>query len=113
MFHRFAGSLPTDNEPPNAPEVLSPLEEEEERIEAEPDDDDGTWIINAEAATELDDLIEVDIDEVPVCSCGRYCDSQTLGLAWHCSQCDPDAEERRKRTQRWLRQTNRIRQQNI
>lgn len=110
MFHRFAGSLPTSNEPPNAPERLSPPEEE--RIESKPDDD-GPWIINAEAAAELDDLEEVDFDEVPVCSCGRYCDSQTLDDAWHCSHCDPDAEERRKRTQRWLRQTNRIRQQNI
>ena len=72
-------------------------------------DDDGPWIIKAEAAAMLDELEEVDFDDVPVCSCGRYCDVQTLDDCWHCSQCDPDAEERRKRTQRLLATAERIR----
>jgi hypothetical protein len=75
-------------------------------------DDDGPWVIDAEAAARLDELEEVDFDDVPVCSCGRYCDVQTLDDAWHCSECDPNAEERRKRTQRLFAAAERIRREN-
>jgi len=92
------------NEPTDT-ELLSPSEEEEPN-------DDGPWIINTEASALLDELEEVDFDDVPVCSCGRYCDVQTLDDAWHCSHCDPNAEERRKRTQRLLAATKRIRREN-
>ena len=74
--------------------------------------DDGPWIIDAEGAAILDELEEVSFDDVPVCSCGRYCDTQTLSDAWRCSHCDPAAEERRKQTQRLLATTDRIRREN-
>ncbi|KAA1258619.1 hypothetical protein LF1_11410 [Rubripirellula obstinata] len=102
LLHRFANH--DFNQEP-----LSAVEEEE-RIDDEADD--GPWIIDAEASALLDELEEVDFDDVPVCSCGRYCDVQTLDDAWHCSECDPDAEERRKRTQRLLAAANRIRREN-
>ena len=88
-------------------ESLSRIEEEEPN-----DDESDCWIIDAEASALLDELEEIDFDDVPVCSCGRYCDVQTLDDAWHCSQCDPDAEERRKRTQRLLANAKRIRREN-
>ncbi|TWT69717.1 hypothetical protein [Crateriforma conspicua] len=92
-------------------EPLSPPEEEA-RIDDEANDD-GPWIINTEAAAELDALEEVDLDDVPVCSCGRYCDVQTLDDAWHCSHCNPEeAEHRRKQTQRLLAAAKRIRKEN-
>lgn len=75
-------------------------------------DADDCWIIDAEAAAMLDELEEVSFDDVPVCSRGRYCDVQTLDDAWHCSHCDPNAEKRRKRTQRLLAATERIRRDN-
>lgn len=89
-------------------ESLSP-NEEEERID---DDESDFWIIAPETSALLDELEEVDFDDVPVCSCGRYCDVQTLDDAWHCSECDPSAEERRKRTQRLLANAKRIRREN-
>ncbi|MEM9367536.1 MAG: hypothetical protein AAGD07_16210 [Planctomycetota bacterium] len=106
---RLLLSFGDSSAPAPEPEPLSPPEEEE-RID-DPNND-GPWIINAEAAAELDSLEEVDFDEVPVCSCGRYCDVQTLDDAWHCSQCDPNAEERRKRTQRLLASVKRLRELN-
>lgn len=105
LFARFAEpSKPTDE-----PEPVSPSEEEE-RID-EPIDD-GPWIIDAEAAAELDEFTEVDFDDVPVCSCGRYCDVQKLDERWHCSHCNPaDPEHRRKQTQRLLAAAERIRRE--
>ncbi len=53
---------------------------------------------------------EVDPADVPVCeSCGRLCNVQTLDDAWHCSPCDPKADERRRRTERLLRASAAIR----
>jgi len=53
---------------------------------------------------------EVDADEVPVCpSCGRFCDVQTGDDAWHCGGCDPLADERRRRTEEWMRRAAVIR----
>ena len=96
---------------PTKTEPLSPPEEEEEPPDEE--SDNGPWIINAEAAAELDALEEVDFDDVPVCSCGRHCDVQTLDDKWHCSHCNPsEAEQRRKQTQRLLDAAKRIRREN-
>ena len=104
LFQRFT-NRDFDREP------LSALEEEEERIDDATDD--APWIIDAEAAALLDELEEVDLDDVPVCSCGRYCDVQTLDDRWHCSHCHPtEAEQRRKQTQRLLAAANRIRLEN-
>jgi hypothetical protein len=75
--------------------------------------DDGPLIIDAEASVLLDELEEVDFDDVPVCSCGRLCDTQTIDDAWLCSHCDPDSEERRKRTERLLATAKRIRGRNL
>lgn len=50
-----------------------------------------------------------DLPECP--TCGRLCDTQTCDDAWHCSQCDVDAESRRKRTKRLLQDAERIREQ--
>ncbi len=53
---------------------------------------------------------EVDPSELPTCqTCGRLCDTQTLDDQWHCSQCDPDAGQRRRRTEKFLRHTAAIR----
>lgn len=90
MFNRFVSSSETIE----FPLVLSPVEEQTD-------------------ASELDDLIEVDFDDVPVCSCGRFCDSQTLDDAWHCSQCDLGVIAHRETTQRWLREVERLERQNI
>ncbi len=51
-----------------------------------------------------DESIElVDPDSVPTClSCGRWCDVMTLADCWRCSRCDPEADERRRRTVRLL-----------
>lgn len=51
-----------------------------------------------------DESIElVDPDSVPTClSCGRSCDVMTLAGCWKCSRCDPEADERRRRTMRLL-----------
>ena len=52
----------------------------------------------------------VDPADVPICkSCGRFCDAQTLDDAWHCSPCDPLADERKRRTERLIRQAESIR----
>lgn len=65
--------------------------------------------IDDEAAALLA-MDEVDPDDVPVCkSCGRLCDVQTLDDRWHCSPCDPNAGERRRRTERLLRSAAAIR----
>lgn len=101
LFQRFT-NRDFDREP------LSAIEEEEPNGEA----NDGPWIISAEASALLDELEEVDFDDVPVCSCGRYCDVQTLDDAWHCSHCDPNGEERRRRTRRLLATAKRIRREN-
>lgn len=45
----------------------------------------------------------IDPDSVPTCpGCGRWCDVMTAAEAWHCSRCDPGADERRRRTVRVL-----------
>ena len=98
----------TNAEPSGREEPLSATGGEENPT----DGDDGPWIIDAEASALLDELEEVDFDDVPVCSCGRYCDVQTLDDKWHCSHCDPGADERRKRSQRLLATANRIRKEN-
>ena len=104
LLHSFGDA------PEQAPEP-EPVSPPEERFD-EPSDD-GPWIIAAEAAAELDALEEVDFDDVPVCSCGRYCDVQTLDDRWHCSHCNPkDAEQRRKQTQRLLAAAERVRHEN-
>ncbi|MCP4886803.1 MAG: hypothetical protein GY904_09340 [Planctomycetaceae bacterium] len=65
--------------------------------------------IDDEAAALLA-MNEVDPAAVPVCeSCGRLCDVQTLDNRWHCSPCDPKADERRRRTERLLRASAAIR----
>ena len=108
LLHSF-GDAP---EPAPEPEPVSPPEEEEEERFDDPDDD-GPWIIDAQADAELDDSIEVDFDEASVCSCGRYCDVQTLDDRWDCSHCNPkEAEHRRKQTQRLLAAAERIRRKN-
>jgi tRNA(Ile2) C34 agmatinyltransferase TiaS len=50
-----------------------------------------------------DSVIElVDPDLVPVCpTCGAWCDVMTLAGSWRCSQCDPEAKDRRLRTKRF------------
>lgn len=52
----------------------------------------------------------IDPDSVPICpSCGRWCDVMTLAESWHCSRCDPKADERRRRTLRVLSLVSRFR----
>ncbi|TWT69452.1 hypothetical protein [Crateriforma conspicua] len=61
-------------------------------------------------AAQLLSMDEVDPADVPVCdSCGRLCDVQRLDDAWHCSRCDPKADERRRRTEGLLRSSAAIR----
>lgn len=56
------------------------------------------------------DMVELDPSEVPACaSCGRLCDVQSLDDRWHCTPCDPLAEQRRQRTERLLRTSAAIR----
>ncbi|MDB4634096.1 hypothetical protein OAG76_01695 [Rubripirellula sp.] len=65
--------------------------------------------VNGEASRLLA-MNEVDPDEVPSCeSCERFCDVQTLDDQWRCSPCDPDAGERRRRTERLIRLAESIR----
>ena len=97
---------------PRSPTETKPLSAAGGGEEPATSDDDDCWIIDAEGAAMLDQLDEVSFDDVPVCSCGRYCDVQTLDDAWHCSHCDPNAEERRNRTQRLLAAADRIRREN-
>ena len=53
---------------------------------------------------------EVDPTDLPTCpTCGRLCDTQTLDDQWRCSPCDPDASQRRRRTEKFLRNTAAIR----
>lgn len=60
-----------------------------------PVDDDAAWLLS---------LDEVDPADVPVCPlCGRYGDVQTLDDSWHCTPCDPLADGRKRRTERFLR----------
>ncbi len=62
---------------------------------------------NAAALLAMD---EVDPTDLPTCpTCGRLCDTQTLDDQWHCSPCDPDASQRRRRTEQLLRNTAAIR----
>jgi hypothetical protein len=50
----------------------------------------------------------MDPDLVPICrGCGRWCDVMTLAESWRCSRCDPEAEERRRRTLRVIGLVNR------
>jgi hypothetical protein len=110
IFGGVFGEGEANAEPSGPKESLSASGGGEEK----PSNDDASdyWIIDAEASALLDELEEVDFDDVPVCSCGRYCDVQTLDDAWHCSYCDPNAEERRKQTNRLLVAAKRIRRKN-
>lgn len=48
--------------------------------------------------------------DLPTClSCGRLMDIQTLDDKWHCSHCDPNAERRRKHTEKWLGNAYKVR----
>ena len=59
------------------------------------------------------EIIEVDPDEVPDCSCGRTMASQGLDGIWRCNHCSADeVAERRRTTERWVREVHRIRSQN-
>jgi len=63
-----------------------------------------------DTAARLLAMDEVDPADVPTCtSCGRLCDVQTLDDAWHCTPCDPLAEDRRRRTEKLLRTAAAIR----
>ncbi|MEM9368998.1 MAG: hypothetical protein AAGD07_23660 [Planctomycetota bacterium] len=98
LLLKFANQTPTEATTAAEPESVSSSEEEVSN--------DGFIIV--EAAAMLDDLEEIDFDDVPLCSCGRYCDSQTLDDAWHCSRCDPNADRRRKQTLRLLKVRRRL-----
>lgn len=73
------------------------------------------WVITAEGGLArrdvADSVIElVDPDLVPICpSCGRWCDVMTTAESWRCSRCDPDADDRRRRTLRVLSLVSRSR----
>ena len=56
------------------------------------------------------EIIEVDPDEVPDCSCGRTMASQSLDGRWRCSVCDADYHDRRRRTEAFIRELQRIRE---
>jgi ribosomal protein S27AE len=61
------------------------------------------WVATAEGGLarcdSADELLDPDL--VPICrGCGRWCDVMTLAEAWRCSRCDPEAEDRRRRTWR-------------
>lgn len=59
------------------------------------------------------DICSMAPGDLPECStCGRLCDTQTCDESWHCSRCDVDADQRRQRTERLLRDADRIRRQN-
>ena len=64
-------------------------------------------------AIDDDDFIELSPEDIPTCPrCNDLCDVQTLDDRWHCTRCNPDeAEQRRKRTQHWLRTAERLRRQ--
>jgi hypothetical protein len=64
------------------------------------------WVATAEGGLARRDFAVVEIelidpDLVPICpDCGRWFDVLTLADAWHCSRCDPEADERRRRSLR-------------
>ncbi|MEX1026419.1 MAG: hypothetical protein WD049_00205 [Candidatus Paceibacterota bacterium] len=56
------------------------------------------------AEAEHDDQFELDPNGVKCCfDCDRFCDTETIGGAWRCSRCDPDAELRRRTTEELCR----------
>lgn len=64
------------------------------------------WVATAEGGLARRDLADegievVDPDSVPICpGCGRWFDVMTLAEAWRCSRCDPEADDRRRRSLR-------------
>lgn len=65
-----------------------------------------SWAVTAEGGLARRDLADegievVDPDSVPICpGCGRWFDVMTLAEAWRCSRCDPEADDRRRRSLR-------------
>jgi len=62
------------------------------------------WVATDEGGLVRCDVPEIELvdpDRVPVClSCGRWCDVLTAAGSWHCSRCDPMADDRRRRSMR-------------
>jgi ribosomal protein S27AE len=75
------------------------------------------WIVTAEGGLARRDVAEIDLvdpDLVPVCpSCRRWCDVMTMAEVWHCSRCDPEADDRRRRTFRVIGLVSRSRGRSV
>jgi hypothetical protein len=73
------------------------------------------WAATADGGLVRRDVVDegsvvIDPGEVPICpGCGRWCDVMTMAEAWRCSRCDPEADERRRRTLRVIGLVNRSR----
>jgi ribosomal protein L37AE/L43A len=75
------------------------------------------WIVTAEGGLALRDVAEIELvdpDLVPVCpSCRRWCDVMTMAGVWRCSRCDPEADDRRRRTLRVIGLASRSRGRSV
>jgi hypothetical protein len=75
------------------------------------------WIVTAEGGLARRDVAEIELvdpDLVPVCpSCRRWCDVMTLAEVWRCSKCDPEADDRRRRTFRVIGLVSRSRGRSV
>jgi ribosomal protein S27AE len=72
-----------------------------------------SWVATDEGGLARRDVAEIELvdpDLVPICpSCRRWCDVMTLAESWRCSKCDPEADDRRRRTFRVLSLVSRSR----
>jgi hypothetical protein len=75
------------------------------------------WIVTAEGGLARRDVAEIELvdpDLVPVCpSCRRWCDVMTMAGVWRCSRCDPEADDRRRRTLRVIGLASRSRGRSV
>jgi hypothetical protein len=67
----------------------------------------GASLVRADVADDVDWLAPDEVDACP--RCGDRCDTMTLAGSWRCSRCDPDANERRRRSLRVLSLASRSR----
>jgi len=75
------------------------------------------WVATAEGGLARHDvagIVVIDPDLVPICpSCRRWCDVMTLAESWRCSSCDPETDDRRRRTLRAVGLVNRSRGRSV
>jgi ribosomal protein S27AE len=76
-----------------------------------------SWVATDEGGLARRDVAEIELvdpDLVPICpSCRRWCDVMTMAEVWCCSKCDPEADDRRRRTFRVLSLVSRSRGRSV